>query len=75
MCHFSFPLNLHVTAVQFGAGLFIADYRHRHPAAWKSHQEILGGESSSSSVSAKHCSDKAADEVGLCEVALHRTLP
>lgn len=65
---FLFPLNLCETAAQFGAGLFIASYHHchhhHHPAAWKSHREILGGESLSSSVNAKHCSDKFADEVG-----------
>lgn len=64
MCHFLFPPNLHVTAAQFGAGLFIADYRHCHPAAWKSHRErFLGGESLGSSVSAKHCGDIATNKV------------
>lgn len=33
--HFLFPLNLCVTAAQFGASLFIANYQHprHHPAA------------------------------------------
>lgn len=62
---FFLSLYICVTAAQFGAGLLIADYCHCHhnPAAWKSHQEILGGESLSSSVNAKRCSDKFADEV------------
>lgn len=44
--------------------------RH-YPAAWKSHQEILGGESLSSSVNTEQCSDKFADEVGHSKVAVH----